>query len=127
MTGAARSENLRIPLADDGRDICLRFFSKGDCIRSCTLSRAHVRGHNRYSVIRYIRVAREVIDPSRKRKFDGGVDQGSHGGYWDRSGGHCPRNSEGQNHGNGAILLEDKVVTKVEEMEITAEAEVREG
>ena len=34
MTGAARSENLRIPLATDGREICLRFLSKEDCIRS---------------------------------------------------------------------------------------------
>ena len=30
MTGAARSENIRIPLAEDGREICLRFLSKGD-------------------------------------------------------------------------------------------------
>ena len=29
MTGVARSENLRIPLAEDGREICLRFLSKG--------------------------------------------------------------------------------------------------
>ena len=36
MTGAARSENLRIPLEADGREICLRFISKGDCVRSCT-------------------------------------------------------------------------------------------
>ena len=28
MTGASRSEKLRIPLAEDGRDICLRFISK---------------------------------------------------------------------------------------------------
>ena len=35
-TGAARSENLRIPLAEDVREICLHFLSKGDCIRSCT-------------------------------------------------------------------------------------------
>ena len=104
MTGAARLENLRIPLLADGREICLRFLSKGDYIRSCTLSHAPVRGHNQDSVIRYIRVAREVMDPSRKRNFDGGGDQGSHGGHWDRSWGHGPRNSEIQHHGNGAIF-----------------------
>ena len=36
MMSPACSENLRIPLAADGREICLRFLSKGDCIRSCT-------------------------------------------------------------------------------------------
>ena len=40
MTVAARLENLHIPLAVDGRDICIHFLSKGDCIRSCT--RLHV-------------------------------------------------------------------------------------
>ena len=30
MTATARSKNLCIPLAADGREICLRFLSKGD-------------------------------------------------------------------------------------------------
>ena len=102
ITLTARLENLYIPLAEDGREICLRFLSKGECIRSYTRSHAPVQGHNQDSVIRYIMVGREVVDPSRKRKFDGGVDRGSHGGHWDRSGGNGTRNSEGQNHGNGA-------------------------
>ena len=34
MTVAARLENLCIPLAADGREICLRFLSKRDCISS---------------------------------------------------------------------------------------------
>ena len=34
ITAAARSDNLYIPLAADGREICLHFHSKGDCIRS---------------------------------------------------------------------------------------------
>ena len=42
------------------------------------------------------------MDPSRKRNLNGGGDWGSHGGHWDRSGGNGPRNSEGQNHSNGA-------------------------
>ena len=42
MTVAVRSENLRILLAEDGRDICLRFSSKEDFVRSCTRSRAPV-------------------------------------------------------------------------------------
>ena len=40
--------------------------------------------------------------PSSKRKFNGGRDQGSHGGHWERSGVNGARNLEGQNHGNGA-------------------------
>ena len=81
MMGAARLENLRIPLAADGGEICLRFLSKGDCIRSCTRSHAPVQEHSRDSVIRYISVAREVMYPSQKRKFDGDGDQGSHRGH----------------------------------------------
>ena len=34
MTGAARSDNLGNPLEEDSREICLRFLSKGDCVRS---------------------------------------------------------------------------------------------
>ena len=52
MTVAVRLENLHIPLTADGGEICLRFLSKGDCIRSCTRSHAPVRVNNRDSVIR---------------------------------------------------------------------------
>ena len=51
MTAAAHSEKLRIPLVADNREIYLHFLSKGDCIRSCTLSHAPVRGQNREAVI----------------------------------------------------------------------------
>ena len=95
MTGAARSENLLIPLAADGREICLLSLSNGDCIRSCMRSHAPMQGHNRDTVIRYIRVFREAMDPSRKQKFEGGGDQGSHRGHWDRRGGYGPIKSEG--------------------------------
>ena len=44
MTAEERSENLRIPLEEDGREIFLRFLSKGYYIRSCTRSYAPVRG-----------------------------------------------------------------------------------
>ena len=82
MMVAARSENLLIPLAADGREICLRFLSKVDFIRSCTRSHAPVLGQSRESVIRYIRMGRYIMDPSRKKKFNGGRDRGSHGGHW---------------------------------------------
>ena len=42
MTGAAHLENLRIPLAEDGREIYLRFISKVECVRSCTCSHVPV-------------------------------------------------------------------------------------
>ena len=77
MTGAACLENLRIPLAADVREICLHFLSKGDCVISCTRSHVPVQGHNRDLVMGYIRVARKAMDPYRKRRFDGGRDQGS--------------------------------------------------
>ena len=67
-------ENLRTPLAADGREIYLHFHLKGYCIRFYTRSHAPVRGHNREAVIRYIRIDRDVIKPSRKRKFNGGED-----------------------------------------------------
>ena len=76
MTSTARLENLRIPLAADGRDICLRFLSKGDCIRSCTHSHAPVQVHNREVLIRYISIGRDVMDLSKERKFNGGVESG---------------------------------------------------
>ena len=104
MTAAARSENLHIPLTADGREICLHFLSKGDCIKYCTISHAPVRGNNREAVIQYIRVGRVVMDPSSKRNFHGGGDQGSHRRHWDRSGGNGTRNSEGKNHENGAVF-----------------------
>ena len=102
MTEAARLENLRIPLSEDGGEICLRFLSKGDCIRSCTRSYAPVRGQNSEAVLRYTRIGRDVMDPLRKMKFNGGEDRGSHGGHWERSGGDGTRNSEEKNHKNGA-------------------------
>ena len=105
MTGAAHSENIRIPLAADGKEICLRFLSEVDCIRSYTCSYSPVRGHNREAVIRFISVGREFMDPSRNRKFNCGGDQGSHRVHWESSRGNGTRNSERQNHGNGAIFV----------------------
>ena len=92
MKVAARSDNLRIPLAADDKEICLHFNSKGDFFRSCTRSHAHVRRHNHDLVICYFRVAREAMNQYQIRKYDGGGDQVSHGGYWDRSGNHGQRN-----------------------------------
>ena len=81
ITAAARLENLRISLAADGREIFLRFLSKGYFVRSCMRSHAHVQGHNKEAVIRYIRIDRDVMDPSRNSKFNGG-------GYWGSRGVH---------------------------------------
>ena len=53
-------------------DICLRFHSKGDFVRSCTRPHAPVRGQNREMVMRYIRIYGDYMDPSKKRKFNGG-------------------------------------------------------
>ena len=62
MTAAERSENFHIPLATDGREICLHFLSKGYCISYCTHSHAPMREQNRETVIHYIRIGREVIN-----------------------------------------------------------------
>ena len=97
MTQEAGTENLRLHVGADGREICLRFSSKGYCNRSCTRSHAPLRGNTRESVIRFIRGARESINRN-KRKFDGVGKQASHGGHWDRGG---YRNLETQ---NGAIF-----------------------
>ena len=78
---AARSENLRIPLAVDGRDICLHFLSKEDYIRSCTHSHVPVRVHNREADLRYIKIGKYGMEPSRKKNFNGDGDQGSHKGH----------------------------------------------
>ena len=104
MTGAACFEILRIPLAADGLEILLRFLLMVDYVRSCTRSHAPVRGNNRKAVILYIRVGRDVMDQSRKKKFNGGTDRGSHRGHWERSGGNGTRNLEGQNHRNGTVF-----------------------
>ena len=53
LTQVARSENLRLPMGVDGRDICLRYISKGECDRSCTHSYAPLRGKTRELVIRF--------------------------------------------------------------------------
>ena len=102
MTFAARYENLRLPLGEDGREICLCFSSKRDCNISCTRSHAPLRGHNQYLVIRYIRGAREAMNKSHKRKYDSGRDQGSHGGHWYRDINHRHQNSAVQHNRNGA-------------------------
>ena len=69
---------------------------------SCTRAHAPVQGQNREAVLRYIRIGRDVMDVSRKRKFNGGGDQGSQMGHWDRSGGNGTGNSGGHNNRNGA-------------------------
>ena len=35
LTQVARSENLRLPMGADGREICLQYILKGECGRSC--------------------------------------------------------------------------------------------
>ena len=84
MTVAARTENLRLHVGEDGTEICLRFRSKGECNRYCTLSHAPLRRHTRDLAIRFIWGSREAMN--KKRKFDGVGAQASHGGHWDRGG-----------------------------------------
>ena len=60
ITKFARQENLCLPMGADGREICLRYISKGECDRSCTCSHAPLRGHTRELVIRFIRGSREA-------------------------------------------------------------------
>ena len=92
LTKFARQENLRLPLGDDGREICLCYISKGEFARSCTRSHAPLQGHTRELVIRFIRGSREAMN--KKINFDGVGAQASHVGSWDRS---RYRNSEAQN------------------------------
>ena len=86
------SENLRLPMVADGREICLRYISKGECDRSCTRSHAPLCGHTRELVIWFIGGSREDIN--KKRKINRVGVQASHGGHWDRG---VYRNSENQN------------------------------
>ena len=43
ITRFVRQENLRLSMGDDGREIYLRYISKGECDRSCTRSHAPLR------------------------------------------------------------------------------------
>ena len=72
ITQAARTENLRLPVGADGREISLRFSSKVECNRSCTRSHAPLRGHTRELVIRFIQGSRESMN-KHKQKCDGVV------------------------------------------------------
>ena len=96
MTQAAHTENLRLPVGANGREICLRFSSKGYCNRSCTRSHALLRGHTRELVIRFIRGSREVMN-KYKRNCDGVGEQVYHRGHCDRGGLHRYQNLETQN------------------------------
>ena len=84
LTQVARSENLRLPMGEDGREICLRYISKGECDRSCTRSHATLCRHTRELIIQFIQGYREAMN--KKQKFDGVEVQASHGGHWDRGG-----------------------------------------
>ena len=63
ITATERSENLRCPLAADGREICLRFHSKVYFVRSCTRSHGPVRGQIQENILRYIGICRVALDP----------------------------------------------------------------
>ena len=80
LTQVARSENLRLPMGADGREICLRYISKVECDKSCTRSHAPLRGHTKEIVIIFIRGSREAMN--KKRKFDGVGAKASHRGTW---------------------------------------------
>ena len=77
---AAHLENLRYPMAVDVREICLLYHSNGECFRQHTHSQAPLRVHIRNNLIRFIINCRATFCISRKRKFNGGGDQGSYVG-----------------------------------------------
>ena len=62
LTQAEHSENLRLPMGADGREICLQYISKGEYNKSCMHSHAPLRGHMRELVIRFIRGSREAMN-----------------------------------------------------------------
>ena len=102
MTQAAHTENLCLPVGSDGREICLRFRSKGECNRYCTLSHAPLRGHTRELVIRFIWGSREAMNKN-KRKFDGVGEHASHRGHRDRGGYWNSENQNGARFGGGRV------------------------
>ena len=78
--------------------------------------------------MRYIRICRDVIDPSNKRKFNGGGYLGSHGGHWERSKETVPETRRDRIMGTAQYLVAEEMFTLVRDRtDITAEAEVREG
>ena len=90
-------------------------------------SHAPVRGKNLDLAIRYIRLSREAMDPSRKRKFDGDGDWGSHGGHWDRSGEKVQETQRDITTGTAQYSVADEVATLVEYTGKAEEAAVCEG
>ena len=102
ITAAARSEKLIFPFSEDGMDICLRYHTKGECIRSCTLSHAPLQGHSTEDMIRYIGICRVDFDPLRKRNFNGGENWGFYGGHCNRNiGNGNGQNPDRKSHGSG--------------------------
>ena len=84
LTQVARTENLRLSVGVDGREIYLWYISKGECDRSNTRSHAPLNGHTRELVIRFIWGSQEAMN--KKRKLDGVGAQASRGGTWNRGG-----------------------------------------
>ena len=83
--------------------MCLSLHSKVDCVRSCAHSHTPLQGQSWGVVLRYTRICRDTLDPSKKRKCNGDGDQGSYGGHWERRRGNgTMQNSEGQNYWSGA-------------------------
>ena len=58
-----------------GRDICLRFHSKVECVRSCMHSHVPLQIQARDNNIRSIGKCQKTLDPAKKKKF-------SIGGGW---------------------------------------------
>ena len=121
MTQAACTENFRLPVGADGREICLCFSSKGDCNRSCTRSHAPIRGHTQESELRLIRGAREATNKFNKKNLMASEIRTPTG--------DTGTGAEFTDIGTWRLrTVRDLVAAVVEaETEITAEAAVREG
>ena len=102
-------------MATDDRGICLRYRSKGECVRQCTWSHMPLRGHIRETLIRYIKNCRAAHNPSRKIKLNGTGKLGRT--YKDRLMGEVL----------DVFLVEAATLEGGGRTEIIADAEVREG
>ena len=90
----------------DGREICLRYHSKVECVRHCLCSQAPLRGGIRGNLIRCIGNFRAAHKPYIKKIFNGGGNWGSCGGQSNcksnRGNSKIRKKPDRQTHGSGA-------------------------
>ena len=99
------------PKGSDGREICIKFHSKGDCFRDCSRSNAPIRGQAQEDYIynvNHFQTGYEVGNFTWKRKISGGgrnfYQDGWQGHQKHRCGGGGDRhwvNGDQHNRGTG--------------------------